>query len=87
MESLREKTEKGMFWGGLNNGVQQLLGLVFGIILGRLLTPSDYGMTAMISIFTLIATALQNSGFTAALANMKSPATATITPCSGSTSS
>lgn len=73
MESLREKTEKGMFWGGLNNGVQQLLGLVFGIILGRLLTPSDYGMTAMISIFTLIATALQNSGFTAALANMKSP--------------
>lgn len=73
MESLREKTEKGMFWGGLNNGVQQLLGLFFGIILGRLLTPSDYGMTAMISIFTLIATALQNSGFTAALANMKSP--------------
>lgn len=73
MESLKEKTAKGMFWGGLNNGVQQLVGLVFGIYLARKLLPSDYGMMAMISIFSLVATALQNSGFTAALANMKSP--------------
>ena len=42
METLKEKTAKGLFWGGMNNGVQQLLGLVFGIILGRLLDPSDY---------------------------------------------
>ena len=74
MESLKEKTAKGMFWGGLNNGMQQLVGLVFGILLGRLLSPSDYGMMAMISIFSLVATALQNSGFTAALANLKAPA-------------
>ena len=26
MESLKEKTAKGLFWGGMNNGVQQLLG-------------------------------------------------------------
>ena len=38
-ESLKEKTAKGLFWGGMNNGVQQLIGLVFGIILGRLLSP------------------------------------------------
>ena len=43
METLKEKTAKGLFWGGMNNGVQQLLGLAFGIILGRLLDPSDYG--------------------------------------------
>ena len=47
METLKEKTAKGLFWSGMNNGVQQLLGLAFGIILGRLLDPSDYGMTAM----------------------------------------
>ena len=58
MESLKEKTAKGLFWGGMNNGMQQLLGLVFGIILGRLLSPSDYGLIAMITIFSLIATAL-----------------------------
>ncbi|NPD91121.1 lipopolysaccharide biosynthesis protein [Xylanibacter muris] len=73
MDTLKEKTAKGMFWGGLNNGVQQLIGLVFGIILGRLLSPKDYGMMAMISIFPLIASTLQNSGFTSALANMRNP--------------
>ena len=73
MESLKEKTAKGLFWGGMNNGMQQLLGLVFGIILGRLLSPSDYGLIAMITIFSLIATALQNSGFSTALVNEKEP--------------
>ena len=73
METLKEKTAKGLFWGGMNNGVQQLLGLIFGIILGRLLDPSDYGLIAMITIFSLIATALQNSGFSTALVNQKEP--------------
>ena len=40
-ETLKEKTAKGLFWGGMNNIVQQVVGLVFGIILGRLLSPSD----------------------------------------------
>ena len=62
-----------MLWGGLNSGIQQLVGLAFGIILGRLLSPSDYGMMAMISIFSLVATALQDSGFRTALTNIEHP--------------
>ncbi len=73
METLKEKTAKGLFWGGLSNGVQQLLGLAFGIILGRLLDPSDYGMTAMLAVFSLIANELQSSGFKTGLINMKAP--------------
>lgn len=73
METLKEKTAKGLLWGGLNSGMQQFIGLAFGIILGRLLAPSDYGMMAMISIFSLIATALQDSGFRTALTNLKNP--------------
>lgn len=73
MESLKEKTSKGLFWGGMNNLVQQLVGVVFGIILGRLLSQADYGMMAMIGVFSLVATALQNSGFTTALANLEHP--------------
>ena len=73
METLKDKTAKGLFWGGMNNGVQQLLGLAFGIILGRLLDPSDYGMTAMLAIFSVIANELQSSGFKTALVNQKSP--------------
>ena len=73
METLKEKTARGLMWGGLNSGVQQVVGLAFGIILGRLLAPSDYGMMAMISIFSLVATALQDSGFRTALTNLKDP--------------
>lgn len=70
-ESLKTKTAKGIFWGGMSNGLQQLLNLIFGIFLGRLLSPSDYGMVGMLTIFSLIAGSLQESGFTAALANKK----------------
>ena len=73
MDNLKEKTAKGLFWGGMNNGVQQLLGLAFGIILGRLLDPSDYGMTAMLAVFSVIANELQSSGFKTGLINLKEP--------------
>lgn len=72
-ETLKEKTAKGLFWGGLNNGVQQAIGLIFGIILARKLAQADYGMMAMISVFSLVATTLQNSGFPTALANLSHP--------------
>jgi len=68
-ETLKEKTAKGLFWGGLSNGTMQLLNLIFGIFLARILDVSDYGMVGMITIFTLIANSLQESGFTAAIAN------------------
>ena len=67
--SLKEKTAKGLFWGGFSNGAQQLLNLGFGIVLARLLDASDYGMIGMLAIFSAIAGTLQESGFTVALAN------------------
>lgn len=69
--SLKEKTAKGLFWGGFSNGTQQLLNLLFGIILARLLNVSDYGMIGMLTIFSAIAAALQEGGFIAALTNRK----------------
>ena len=72
-ESLKERASKGLFWGGMNNLVQQFIGIVFGIILGRLLSQDDYGMVAMIGVFSLVATALQDSGFKTALANLEHP--------------
>lgn len=72
-ETLKEKTAKGLFWGAMNNGAMQVIGLVFGIILGRLLSPGDYGMIAMITVFSLVANAVQNSGFITAITNLKNP--------------
>ncbi len=56
--SLKEKTAKGLFWGAINNGAQQVLVLLFGIILGRILSPDEYGMVGMLTIFTLIGNSL-----------------------------
>lgn len=70
-ETLKEKTARGLFWGGLSNGIQQLLSLVFGIFLARLLNAEDYGMVGMLAIFSLVANTLQESGFISAIANKK----------------
>lgn len=70
-QSLKEKTAKGFIWAAFNNGAQQVLNLIIGIFLGRLLSPADYGMAGLLQIFTLIASALQESGFIAGLANRK----------------
>ena len=70
-QSLKEKTAKGLFWGGLSNGIQQLLNLFFGIFLARILNAEDYGMVGMLTIFSAIAAVLQEGGFISALTNRK----------------
>ena len=73
MDNLKEKTAKGIAWGAINNGATQVLNLVFGIFLGRLLSTEDYGILALITIFTLLAGCIQAAGFSQALANLKPP--------------
>lgn len=67
MESLKEKTAKGLLWGGMSNGIQQLLNLLFGIFLARMLSQTDYGMIGMLAIFSAIAADMQAGGFISAL--------------------
>jgi len=67
--TLKEKTAKGLFWGGFSSGVQQVLGLAFGIILARILTQDDYGMIGVLIIFSQISLTFINSGFSVALIN------------------
>lgn len=69
--TLKSKTAHGMFWGGFSNGMLQVLNLIFGIFLARMLSPEDYGLVAMLTIFTLVGSTLQESGFIAALTNKK----------------
>ncbi len=72
-ESLKHKTAQGLIWSGFSNGVVQLLGAAFGLWLINILAPEDYGKMAALVIFSNIASVLQESGFTAALANKKEP--------------
>ena len=69
--TLKEKTAKGLMWGGIGNGAQLILGCAFGIILARLLSPADYGMVGVLQIFLQIAALLQACGFSQALTNRK----------------
>lgn len=71
--SLKERTARGLIWGLLNNGSMQVLNLIIGIFLARLLTPSDYGIVGVLTIFSLIAGSLQSAGFSQALINLRRP--------------
>ena len=44
-QSLKQKTAKGLFWGGLSSSIQQLLGLIIGIIVTRMLSVSYTHLT------------------------------------------
>lgn len=69
--TLKQKAVKGLAWSALNNGATQLLSAVFGIVLSRRLSQDDYGLINMIIIFSMVATALQDSGFVIALTNKR----------------
>lgn len=69
--SLKDKTVKGTFWSGIDNVAQIGVSFIVSIVLARLLTPDDYGLLGIISIFTAICTALVNGGFTNALIRKK----------------
>lgn len=70
-ESLKDKTIKGTIWSGIDNVAQFGVSFLVSIVLARLLTPDDYGLIGIITIFTTVCTALINGGFTTALIRKK----------------
>ena len=71
VSNLKQKTAKGLLWGGIGNAALQILGVVLGIFLARILSPNDYGLIGMLAIFTGIAATIINCGFSTALTNIK----------------
>ncbi|MEE0805521.1 MAG: oligosaccharide flippase family protein, partial [Prevotellamassilia sp.] len=55
----------------LSNGTQQVVMLLVGVLLARRLEVSDYGMVAMLTVFSVLAQNLQESGFSMALCNKR----------------
>jgi O-antigen/teichoic acid export membrane protein len=70
-DSLKQKTLSGLVWNFLETFALQGFGFVQGIILARLLMPSDYGLIAMTAVFFTISYALADTGFTSALIRKK----------------
>ncbi len=70
-ENLKERTALGLFWAALGNGAQQVVAMLIGIALARILNVEDYGLVAMLTVFSILAANIQDSGFTSALAVKK----------------
>ena len=68
---LQHKTFNGLVWTFLETFSLQLFGFVQGVILARLLMPSDYGLIAMTGIFFAVSYTMIDSGFTNALIRKK----------------
>lgn len=66
-DNLKHKTKVGIYWTFLNQGATQLMQFVVGIVMARLLSPSDFGITALPAVFMAVANSLIDGGFSAAL--------------------
>lgn len=66
-ESLKQKTVRGVVWSTLERFSVAGVNFIFGLILARLLMPSDYGAIAMLTIFMAVAQTFIDSGFSNAL--------------------
>ena len=60
-ESLKNKAVKGVAWSFLDNFGTMGIGFVIGIVLARLLSPSEYGLLGMVAVFTAIAQTVADS--------------------------
>jgi len=65
------KAVDGLTWSFLDNLGTRLLQFVFGILIARLLSPREYGLIGMVTIFIAIAQVFVDSGFSQALLRMK----------------
>ena len=71
--NLKQKATSGVFWITAQRFSQILVGFVSGIILARILTPEDYGLLGMLSIFMLLSGVLIDGGFGFAIIQKKRP--------------
>lgn len=66
-DSLKDKTVRGMGWSAVENVTRMGVTFVVSIILARLLSPEEYGLIGILTIFIAIFNAIVDSGFTNAL--------------------
>lgn len=67
MKDLKEKTVRGFFWSGVDRVLTQGITFVIGLMVARLLSPQDYGLVAMLTLFIALSNTLVDCGFSSAL--------------------
>lgn len=69
--NMKSKVLSGLFWKVMENGGTQGIQFVVSIILAKLLTPEEYGVVGLITIFITIANVFVQNGFNTALIQKK----------------
>lgn len=66
-QSLKDKTVKGTFWSGIDAFLSQGVTFIVGLVLARLLSPEEYGLIGIVTIFTSVLLGIVDSGFSNAI--------------------
>lgn len=66
-EDLKRKTKSGLYWTFFNQFSNYGMAFVIGIFMARMLSPEDYGITALPAVFYAVARILIDSGFVKAM--------------------
>lgn len=70
-KNLKKKVLSGLFWKFAEKIGAQGVGFIVSLCLARLLSPSDYGLISLITIFISVSSVLVSSGFGNALIQKK----------------
>lgn len=73
MQNLKNKAQLGVSLGFGSTLVTQVLQFGFGLFLARILSPQDYGIIGMISIFLALSMTFSEAGLGTALIQKKNP--------------
>ncbi len=66
-KNLKNKTIRGVGWSFADNIFNQGITFLVGLVLARLLTPEEYGLIGIITIFIAVFNSIVDSGFSNAL--------------------
>ena len=66
-ESLKHKTLRGTVWSTIERFSVQGISFIVMILMARVLTPDDYGLVGMLTVFIAVSQSLVDSGFSQAL--------------------
>jgi len=66
-EGLKRKTLRGTVWSTVERFSVQIIQFAVMIVMARILTPADYGLVGMLTIFIAVSQSLVDSGFSQAL--------------------
>lgn len=69
--SLKIKTVNGLYWSFIDSFANQGVQFIVGLILARLLSPHEFGLIGMLTIFIAISQSFIDSGFSNALIRKK----------------